>query len=138
LDIALGNEDTVFGILIRSIKNSEGKLIEGPCNCVNEILRQLNVKSISDFTENKLVSITNKQLNLRCDVKEGDDHIERNATEIFIGPRIGLKKRKNDKNNFVKKYYRFTNTRNVKMRTTLSPLSIESNVQIIHINKNES
>jgi 3-methyladenine DNA glycosylase Mpg len=77
LDLCLGEEDTYFGILIRSIYDiQEEKLIEGPCNCVNRILAVAEVESIKDFVDQGY------QIKIRDE--------EHDEETIYRGPRIGL------------------------------------------------
>ena len=49
LDIALGNVTTFGGILLRSVETPEGKIVDGPCLVVEEILRRTERPTIGDF-----------------------------------------------------------------------------------------
>lgn len=87
MDLTFGDKDTntYFGILIRSIKDCEtNEIIEGPCNCVNRILKEYGMDSISQFTENKTLNILKNKHNfiVKREIFDKED--------IYKGPRIGL------------------------------------------------
>lgn len=88
LDLTLGNNDTFFGVLIRSICDIEtGEVIDGPCKTVNKILELDgdNCDDVKTYMENRRCP-----LNART---TGNFHIKRKRlpTEImWKGPRIGL------------------------------------------------
>jgi 3-methyladenine DNA glycosylase Mpg len=85
LDIALGDEGTHCGILIRSIFDIEDpEMIEGPCKTVNKILSEYKCDSIQEFVgKETLKAITNKHDFVLKDCKL----IKK---DIYKGPRIGL------------------------------------------------
>src|SRR5579871_4492522 len=83
LDITFGSADIAFGVLIRSVYDSKIGIIEGPCKSVNRILDLLEVKSIVDFTQGKLLGISHDKLMLK-ELKEYD------SQNVIRGPRIGL------------------------------------------------
>jgi len=122
LDIVFGNDDadTYFGILIRSILNTDTDvLIEGPCNVVNHILNMYEYNSILDLTQNESVSI-----------RKNDDNfilrstIEFDPEQLYCGPRIGLSGNKS----YVDSPYRYCIYQNriKKQKTKLIRLETES------------
>jgi 3-methyladenine DNA glycosylase Mpg len=103
MDIVLGKENKYFGILIRSIMDlCSGEFIEGPCKCVNKVLEQFGVKTVSEMFENRInkteqISLSDENLM----ISEKSDLPQK---EIFVGKRIGL----SDKYpNYKNKLYRF-------------------------------
>lgn len=88
LDCTFGDTETntYFGILLRAMINTEtDQVIEGPCNLVNYILKQYDVESIADLTENKNLSIRSNSVDLIF-TKTTDFEL----SDIWIAPRIGL------------------------------------------------
>lgn len=87
VDLTLGNNDTYFGVLIRSICSVESdEIIEGPCRCVNTILELNDCKNVGDYmakrTDPPSVRSTSNFHIKRCrGLKKYD---------IYSGPRIGL------------------------------------------------
>jgi hypothetical protein len=54
LDLTLGNENTFFGILIRSIyDDEEDEMTDGPCKTVNKILELNNCSDVKEYMENR-------------------------------------------------------------------------------------
>lgn len=106
LDITFGNISQKIwgGYLIRSLYDPETQqFIEGPCNCVNHILKENKMDSINQlvdtlgildiFTQNPLLSL----------IKVG------NTQEIYSGPRVGLTLKKGDislKEKYINRSYR--------------------------------
>lgn len=86
LDFTLGNKDTHFGILIRSIYDPlNSAFIEGPCKIVNKILELNNSTDVKTYMADKqdpLCAITSTNLHLKSTPSIQED--------IYTGPRIGL------------------------------------------------
>jgi 3-methyladenine DNA glycosylase Mpg len=87
LDITLGNENTYFGVLIRSIYDaSDDTMIEGPCKSVNKILELNDCTNIKEYMGGR-----QDPLNARC---TNNFYLKRkpslNKEIIYMGPRIGL------------------------------------------------
>lgn len=86
VDLTYGDDDTCFGILIRSIYDLEtNELIEGPCKTVNKILELYNCDDVPEFMENK-----KDPLNARS---TKNFHVKRKnipVQQIYKGSRIGL------------------------------------------------
>lgn len=88
VDLTLGNANTYFGILIRSMYDEEtDEMIEGPCKIVNKILELNSVESgdVKGYMEGRL-----SPLNARS---TKNFYIKRRNLEsetIYKGPRIGL------------------------------------------------
>jgi len=103
LDITFGYKDESYGgILIRSIKPDNEDLIEGPCKCVDWILKECNCETISDLTNNNVLSCLNTDsLYLKKHNYESES--------IFTGPRVGLtlKKKSGARTKYLMKDYRF-------------------------------
>lgn len=86
LDITFGNDlDSYGGILIRSLQSLEtDEVIEGPCKCVNLILKLCNVTNIKELVSNIDLNVYKKDL-LYISKNESIQH------KSFVkGPRIGL------------------------------------------------
>jgi 3-methyladenine DNA glycosylase Mpg len=88
IDIALGNGDTYFGILIRSVKNLEtGQFTEGSCNCVNQLLKSFNVDTVQELFDKFYKNI--KQIPIDDNTfKLIKTNLEKE--QVYKGPRIGL------------------------------------------------
>ena len=107
LDIVFApSTDCYAGILIRSIKDPTGKLIEGPCNCVNHILSLGKVTTIQDFIDTycqnlSVIETKNSGLFLR--------ETPRNNVCIYACPRVGLSLKKDlpGQPDYIMKHYRF-------------------------------
>ncbi len=87
VDLTLGDKDTCFGILIRSIYNAEtDEMIDGPCKTVNKILEHYKCADVPAYMDDKddPLSATSKD-NFHVKRKNG-----LNAETIYKGPRIGL------------------------------------------------
>jgi 3-methyladenine DNA glycosylase Mpg len=87
LDLTLGDKDTFFGVLIRSICDTDsGEFIEGPCRSVNKILELNGMADVKGY----MVGRTDP-LNARS---TKNFHLKRKSTlgceQIYKGPRIGL------------------------------------------------
>lgn len=87
VDLTLGDDNTYFGILIRSIYSTEkSEMTEGPCRCVNTILELNNVKNVADYMVNRSdppSARSTKNVHIkRCRGLEKYD--------VYSGPRIGL------------------------------------------------
>ncbi|MDW8252071.1 MAG: hypothetical protein RMJ98_22480 [Myxococcales bacterium] len=110
LDIAIGNENTFGGVLIRSIEQlePERKIFDGPCVCVNHLLLLNRAPSVDH-----LVS----RFDLRIDKPTGGEpilHLELAPTPrqqpIFACPRVGLTLRRSasvERQKFLARSYRF-------------------------------
>lgn len=84
LDYTLGNGESYFGVLLRTIKNIQTqKVTHGPCKVVDNILELYNVSSIYELVDQGLT----------IDMEFSPNSSE---NEIYSGPRIGLNKRKNE------------------------------------------
>jgi 3-methyladenine DNA glycosylase Mpg len=89
LDLVFGDEDTYFGILIRSILNLEtDELVCGPCNVVNHVLKECGCDSIMELTGNKCLRIRKNKHGLVLRSRVLDEE------KMYCGPRIGLSKGK--------------------------------------------
>lgn len=111
LDITFGTPDSFGGILIRSLYDIENKtIIEGPCNCVKAILKNVEHESIDSFVgDNQLLDVVDNQLL----------HLEYNATNtvvdglttVFKGPRVGLtlKRYTKSREGYLMNDYRYIN-----------------------------
>lgn len=103
MDFCLGNRENniYFGVLIRSILNlKDNTFIEGPCNCVNTILKILGYDDIESYMKSrnyKLVDLRNDDIYL---TKGG-----LNKESIYVGTRIGLNKDKYPE--YIDKLYRY-------------------------------
>jgi hypothetical protein len=88
IDIVLGNDQTFFGILIRSIKNIEtNEFTEGSCNVANKFLSCFNVSTVKELFEKyysdvEQISINSNRLKLEKNTLDRET--------VFSGPRIGL------------------------------------------------
>jgi hypothetical protein len=90
VDIALGNTNTstYFGVLIRSIQQLDtGEFTEGSCNCVNRMLKQFEVATVSELMDKhfgglKQIETSNQTFGLV--------RAELPRMEMYKGPRIGL------------------------------------------------
>jgi len=124
MDITFGSstENKFGGILIRSIEeissttsiNHKIKIIEGPCVCVDYILKENGCASIIDFVEDfctasELDVTKTKKLYLKFATTEAEKKLLEPRREIYPGPRVGLSLKKNDpaQYRFVMKNYRF-------------------------------
>lgn len=87
LDLTLGNKDTFFGVLIRSIYDIEtGEFIEGPCRSVNKILELNGVSDVKEYMMGRtdpLSARSTKNFHLKRKSILDDE-------QIYMGPRIGL------------------------------------------------
>lgn len=89
VDITFGNDNTYFGVLIRSIQNIDtNEFTEGSCNCVTKILSVFNVKDVKElfnihYPDKNIINITDSELYLKM-----DDNLDREI--VYNGPRIGL------------------------------------------------
>ena len=87
VDLALGNANTYFGVLIRSIQNVDtGEFTEGSCNCVNKILSEFRVTTVKEFLED--LSITGQVAMDHPKLRMAPYRLD--IEEIYTGPRIGL------------------------------------------------
>ena len=92
LDICLGNENSFFGVLIRSIAEigAADRIVEGPCLSVNRILGHFGSNDVRNFVGEVLRG------KLDFDVYDESQpiHLEKSQDlkreAIFSGPRIGL------------------------------------------------
>lgn len=90
LDITFGNDDTYFGVLIRSMLEIDtDNFIEGPCKCVNRILELYGVDNVKNFMINNNFT---EQLGI-YDVDNGIYLKEEDTLvpeSVYGGMRVGL------------------------------------------------
>jgi 3-methyladenine DNA glycosylase Mpg len=101
VDLTLGEDGTHFGVLIRSLYDTENEdFIEGPCRCVNKILELNTCKNVGDYMDERTdppSARSTKNFHIkRCRGLEKHD--------VYTGPRIGLSNKYPD---FKEKAYRF-------------------------------
>lgn len=87
IDLTLGNKDTYFGVLIRSIYDPcTDEMFDGPCKSVNKILELNNANDVKEYMQKR-----KSPLNARS---TKNFHLKRKAKLskeiIYKGPRIGL------------------------------------------------
>ena len=87
MDLTLGDPDTCFGILVRSLYDKDQDLMtEGPCRVVNLILDANGKHDVKEYMEDK-----KDPLSVRS---TGNIHLKRvnglSNEQIYAGPRIGL------------------------------------------------
>jgi 3-methyladenine DNA glycosylase Mpg len=124
LDITCGINGGYGGILLRTIMNEKtGRVTEGPCNVVNEILLRTNQDSIKEFvidnlSKDKLSCVANPLLFLH--EKEYAD------SDIYVAPRIGLTLKGDfvtEKEKYIHRKYRYiifkSNIKKEKKKMTL-------------------
>ena len=109
VDIAMGRRpDTYVGILIRSIVDASGALIEGSCTCVDHVLLRTGKESVAALAGSFDGSI---------DPREGSplflahEDPRGGAAEVFDAPRVGLTLKKGatpERRAFLGRPYRFT------------------------------
>lgn len=100
MDLTFGSEKEYFGILIRGLLSLEtGEAISGPSNVVTHILKQLEMKSIQEFTNGDILSFNKKNQKIRF------KSFTLEPEKVYSGPRIGLKEEKDPE--YFKKHYRF-------------------------------
>jgi len=87
LDITLGDENSFYGILIRTIQGEDNKMIEGPCKSVNKLLETCGFEP---YGEGSLDKLTGKILRpcIGWDISLKDFSLKKET--IRKGPRIGL------------------------------------------------
>ena len=89
VDITFGSKcnSEYGGLLIRTIKNIEsGKIVEGPCLVVQEILKAFDLVKVRNYVTSKdNMNIYNK------DNQVWIEHIKRYSSSINYSPRVGLK-----------------------------------------------
>jgi len=87
VDLTLGNDDTYFGVLIRSIYDPDtDEMVEGPCRTVNTILELYGYFDVSDYMKTKkdpLSARLTKNFYLKRKSKLEEEI-------VYKGPRIGL------------------------------------------------
>lgn len=100
------------GILIRSLKSLDtGEVIEGPCRCVNHILKDLNIQDIETLASNidlKITTIDSLYIGSYLNLKQ-----------LFYvkGPRVGLsfnRKDFKDASKYIFKDYRYVVVEDIK------------------------
>lgn len=111
LDITCGggtnSTDNYGGVLIRAVMNENtNEVIEGPCNVVNELLKQTKCNSIKELVIEKFNN------NLSCIehnlLKVEEKHYD--ASDIYVAPRIGLSMKGtnvDEKEEYVDRNYRY-------------------------------
>ena len=87
VDLTLGNENTFFGVLIRSIYDTDtDEMIDGPCKVVNKILElSNNAADVKEYMENRSSPISARSTK-NFYIKRKNLDLE----QIYKGPRIGL------------------------------------------------
>jgi 3-methyladenine DNA glycosylase Mpg len=88
IDLTLGNNNTFFGVLIRSIYDSDvDEMIEGPCKVVNLILQlSCDKNDVKEYMENKKSPLSARSIKNFYLKRKQNLSIE----TIYKGPRIGL------------------------------------------------
>jgi hypothetical protein len=104
LDIALGNDEDYFGILIRSIQYKDEDLVNGPCNCVDHILKLCDKESVYELVESINLDIYKKDM-LYLKPKKSKKSLFTNI--IYTGPRVGLTLKKSGTKKYIFKPYRY-------------------------------
>lgn len=89
MDFCFGYEGFYCGVLLRSLQKEDGNIIEGPCRCVDYILKSYDFTVIDELVDKSQdLSFLDNKYNL----------VLREAPlaqkEIFSGPRIGLNSQK--------------------------------------------
>jgi hypothetical protein len=106
-DDETNESESYGGILIRAIMNEEtGDVIEGPCNVVNEILKQTECESIKELVIEQLEN------DLSCETTDLLKLIEKKYpnTDLYSAPRIGLSLKGDnlkEKKKYVNQKYRY-------------------------------
>lgn len=107
LDISCGTNNGHGGILIRSIMNeTTNAVIEGPCNVVNELLKQAKVNTIKELVIDKFND--NLSCTLHALLKLEEFHYD--SEDLYVAPRIGLSMKGDNlekKQEYVNKNYRY-------------------------------
>lgn len=119
VDFCFGREGFYLGVLLRSLQTPDEGLIEGPCRCVNYILKSYNVDKIDDLVlPTEVLPFTSNKHNFV--LREAQPR----TVELLCGPRIGLNSEKCPP--FHQVPYRFVvsmkGTSVKKERSKLSPL----------------
>lgn len=87
VDLTLGDPETYFGVLIRSIYDTEtDEMIEGPCKTVNKILESYGNSDVNEYMKTRndpLSARSTKNFHLKRKTNLGEE-------QIYKGPRIGL------------------------------------------------
>lgn len=87
MDLTLGDPDTCFGILIRSLYDKDlDQMTEGPCKVVNLILEANGNHDVNGYMENRSDPLSVRSTN-NIHLKRVNGLAEE---QIFTGPRIGL------------------------------------------------
>jgi len=118
MDITFGEEEKgkFGGILIRSLESlpipTKPKILDGPCVCVDYILKENGSESIANFVEDfggDLDVTTTKRLYLKYASTDDEKKLLGPHREVCSGPRVGLSLKKGDsaQYRFVMKNYRF-------------------------------
>jgi hypothetical protein len=93
IDITFGNENSYFGVLIRSLRNmTTGEITEGPCLVVNQLMSDCNTNTVQKFAE--LVegpNIFDSSSPIRLALKLDEDEFDK----FIFSPRVGLFPTKN-------------------------------------------
>lgn len=119
LDITFGNNTKSYGgALIRSIQDiSTNKIIEGPCNVVNCILKIFNHDDISELVTYLLkTNKQNEQDTVNCYKSHKKSKLylkysDLNEKDVYSGPRVGLTLKNSNnklKNEYIMANYRYT------------------------------
>lgn len=99
IDITFGSKNSFGGILIRSMENSEtNEIFEGPCVCVDQMIKLLNKENINDFAselEKSDFCIFNSPLSI-VRIKKNLDNL--NKCKIYRSSRVGLTLKKSSGN----------------------------------------
>jgi hypothetical protein len=103
LDLTLGDENTHYGILIRSIEASDHQIIEGPCRIVDKMIEDGKYSKISEFVEHEKIYL--------------DVTLDR-GSKLLHASRVGLtlKKPGEGKLEYIVKKYRYCTERYIPMK----------------------
>lgn len=107
VDIALGDDDTAAGVLIRGARAADGAVLDGSCVFVDHVLARAGARSIAALVAGFAGAIDaadGSPLYLAADREPGE------APRIFAAPRVGLTLKKGatpERQQFIARPYRF-------------------------------
>lgn len=88
VDLTFGSPETYCGVLIRSIMDvASGKIIEGPCRCVDKILQLNDSTTVGEFAQDKEMPFNIYYNDYELYIEDYDAFPRET---IWAGPRIGL------------------------------------------------
>jgi len=113
LDLAIGSSKAFCGVLIRSVRKADGSVVQGSCLCVNELLKVVGAKNVTEFANGLATSSqlgfasTDAKHALRL-VRAAKPRADRVDTSCRVG--LTLKKTTNRKERlaFIGAPFRFT------------------------------